>query len=104
MSKTKGQWLVKQSVSAVLAGVCMAWTPGAFAQQAGEQTGEHPGEVMDWLIGTWEGEGWSVDQTGVRETFDVFETVETSANGLVVTVVGEGFAPAGAGRTGTPDA
>lgn len=96
MSKTKGHKPAKRSLTAVLAGVCMALTPTAFAQQSVE----HPGEAMSWLIGTWEGEGWSVDQTGTRETFDVFETVQTSANGRVVTVAGEGFAPAGSGRIG----
>lgn len=59
-----------------------------------------PGELLAWMDGEWQGQGWVIDRTGQRQTFDVFETAEIRAGGHVVIVAGEGFAPAGAGREG----
>lgn len=59
-----------------------------------------PGELLAWMDGEWQGQGWVIDRTGQRHTFDVFETAEIRAGGQAVVVAGEGFAPAGTGREG----
>ncbi len=61
-----------------------------------------PGDALAAMIGSWEGQGWSLSRSQERETFDVFERVESVAGGHLVMLRGQGFAPAGQGRQGRP--
>jgi len=59
-----------------------------------------PAEALAAMVGTWEGSGWSISPSQERETFDVFERVESVAGGHLVLIRGRGYAPAGAGEGG----
>lgn len=45
---------------------------------------------LDAWVGNWEGEGWQMDQSGKRNEFKVYETVESKLNGLAIQVEGKG--------------
>lgn len=74
-----------------------ATAPG-LAQEGGDRA--RPGEVLAAMVGTWQGSGWSMNRTQERETFDVFERVESVAGGHLVMIRGRGYAPAGTGEDG----
>lgn len=92
-SKKKTRVLAASILTAALAG---------GAVQAQDQAGEEalPGERLAWMEGQWQGEGWVIDPSGQRQTFDVYETALVAAGGQAVIVAGEGFSPAGSGRDG----
>jgi len=60
-----------------------------------------PGDRLAWMIGRWRGDGWMIDATRQRETFDIFEEIRVGSHGEAVILFGEGFSPAGSGRSGT---
>ena len=70
----------------------------AQAQEA--PPSQTPGNALASMIGSWEGSGWSTMPDGSRETFDIFERVESVGGGNAVMIRGMGYAPAGAGRDG----
>ncbi|WP_323763015.1 hypothetical protein [Maricaulis sp.] len=84
-------------LAAALAATVMTAAP-ALAQDAGDS--ERPAQALAAMIGTWEGSGWSMTPSRERETFDVFERVESVAGGHLVLVRGRGYAPSGAGEDG----
>ncbi|OLF71076.1 hypothetical protein AWH62_13545 [Maricaulis sp. W15] len=77
-------------------------TAPALAQDDPQPAQPLPGEALAGLVGEWEGSGWSMTQTGERETFDIFERVESVGGGRAVMIRGLGYAPAGVGREGDP--
>lgn len=46
-------------------------------------------KLSNW-VGTWEGEGWQIDQTQKRTEFKVSEVVKSELNGLAISVEGKG--------------
>lgn len=52
---------------------------------------------LDRWVGEWSGSGWSVNQQGVRVTFDQRERVERMVGGTVLLVVGHGTSRNAAG-------
>tara|TARA_R110002072_G_scaffold205527_3_gene363439 strand:+ start:302 stop:853 length:552 start_codon:yes stop_codon:yes gene_type:complete len=77
----------------------------ALAQTASEQASAAetalPGDALAWMIGRWRGDGWTIDATRQRESFDIFEEIRVGSHGEAVILFGEGFSPAGSGRSGT---
>lgn len=57
------------------------------AQEAGNT---RPAEVLGWMQGEWQGEGWIIDRGGVRRTFIVAESVRPAAQGHVLQIHGVG--------------
>jgi hypothetical protein len=72
--------------------------PSSLAQHATTMT--RAADDLSDLVGVWEGAGWVYDRTGARNTFDLFESVRSGADGYALLIVGEGFAPQGQGRVG----
>jgi hypothetical protein len=73
---------------------------GLAQMSAWGQAIDPPGEYLADMEGKWQGSGWIVTPAGERQTFDVFEEAILAAGGHAVIVMGEGFAPQGAGREG----
>lgn len=51
-------------------------------------------ELSNW-VGTWEGEGWQMDETMQKKTFKVKEVVESKLDGMAISVEGKGVGPDG---------
>jgi len=92
---------VRLGAGAALFFITLAGTPGAIAQES-ESIRPPAAEAMDFLIGDWEGEGWSIGPDQQRETFDIYERIEAVGGGHGVFLLGEGYAPAGSARQGRP--
>lgn len=84
-------------LAAALAATVMTASPG-LAQDADDAP--RPGTALAAMVGNWEGSGWSINPNRERETFDVFERVESVADGHLVLIRGRGYAPSGAGEGG----
>jgi len=78
--------------------VALSLAAPALAQEAPPT--QTPGDALASMIGSWEGTGWSMMPDGSRETFDIFERVESVGAGNAVMIRGMGYAPAGSGRDG----
>ena len=85
-------------IGAVGLAVALSLAAPALAQEAPPT--QTPGDALASMIGSWEGTGWSMMPDGSRETFDIFERVESVGAGNAVMIRGMGYAPAGAGRDG----
>jgi len=85
------------ALAAALAATVMTAAP-VLAQDTADTP--RPGEALAAMVGTWEGSGWSINPNRVRETFDVFERVESVADGHLVLIRGRGYAPSGTGEDG----
>jgi hypothetical protein len=48
---------------------------------------------LDWMIGAWEGEGWTLAPGGQRWTFRQTEQVESRLKGAILVIEGRGFPP-----------
>jgi hypothetical protein len=59
-----------------------------------------PGDALASMVGEWQGTGWSAMPDGSRESFDIFERVESIGGGNAIMIRGMGYAPAGQGRNG----
>jgi len=71
-------------VTALLIGLGLAFAQG----EARAPIATEP--LFDNLIGTWEGEGWTMLSPDQRVEFNQLETIEVKANGHVVVVEGLG--------------
>lgn len=54
-------------------------------------------EKLAWLVGGWEGTGWTLLPSGERATFRQTETVEMRLDGRLMLIEGRGFDPAPGG-------
>ena len=80
---------MKTLLSILLLFTAFAFTTICIAQEeAREAIATEP--LFSKLIGSWEGEGWSMLGPNQRVEFEQIETIETKANGHVVVVEGLG--------------
>jgi hypothetical protein len=86
---------------AIALSVCSpAWAQDSAADTVAHAVADTAASRLAGIEGDWQGSGWTLDRAGERQTFDVYEQALFAADGHVIIVLGEGFAPAGAGRDG----
>lgn len=49
--------------------------------------------ALSWMVGDWEGRGWTYTPSGERVTFRQTELVETRLDGALLLIEGRGYAP-----------
>jgi hypothetical protein len=90
---------MKLTLPAFLAALCLAASPAIAAGP------DRPGQPnisaqksamasLSWMVGDWEGQGWTLSPTGERLTFRQTEAVETRLDGALLLIEGRGYAPA----------
>lgn len=83
----------KTTKTILLAAAVLALAATAAVAQPPEPPSLEPMQRLDFLIGTWEGEGWMEFQPGRRATFTSREVVEPRLGGRVLVVEGLHRAP-----------
>jgi hypothetical protein len=78
---------------AILAAGALLLAAAAATAQLPEPPSLVPMQRLDFLVGTWEGEGWMEYEPGRRATFTSKEIVEPRLGGRVLVVEGLHYAP-----------
>jgi hypothetical protein len=65
----------------------------SFAQPAAPDLGTQRSAMakLDWMVGAWEGQGWTLLPTGERVTFRQTEAIESRLSGGLLVIEGRGF-------------
>jgi len=82
MMKTYKHLSVRAAVAALM--VLSAGAAAAEAQSA------PPAEALSWMVGEWQGSGWTLSRSGERRTFTVEESVRSAASGHALLIHGVG--------------
>lgn len=69
---------------------CLIFPLAVVAQNNSLAAQQEAMKKVDFLIGTWQGNGWILLGKGKRETFTNTETVQSKINGTVLLVEGVG--------------
>ena len=78
----------RSRTAAALALATAAWLAPAAVAQMPEPPSLAPMQALDFLVGTWEGEGWMEYAPGKKATFTSREVVEPRLGGRVLVVEG----------------
>jgi len=90
-------WPLGRLILGILALVLLvAGLQSARAQDSAmPQPAPDPADALSFMLGEWDGTGWTLTPTGDRSEFEVHESIRSRSGGHGVTFEGRGMAPTG---------